>query len=145
MDRSKRSVALTVATICVLTVVVAAVYAHARDAPALAAPEQIFAEEGKLTLLRVHDVGTGFGPPSDFIDVEVVIRLDSQPERAFGFQLRADADEAARRAMLDLLRTAFNENKTVRVDYVSTGGSNSTLIRTMILPSYELYLPAVSR
>lgn len=23
---------------------------------------------GKITFLRVHDVGTGFGPPTDFID-----------------------------------------------------------------------------
>ena len=37
----------------------------------------VLAAQGKLTFLRVHDVGTGYGPPSDFINVEVVIKLDS--------------------------------------------------------------------
>jgi hypothetical protein len=26
---------------------------------------------GRITFLRAHDVGTGFGPPDDFIDVEI--------------------------------------------------------------------------
>ena len=28
---------------------------------------------GQLSLLRVHERGSGFGPSSDFIDVEVVV------------------------------------------------------------------------
>ena len=34
---------------------------------------QIRTAIGKLAFLRVHEVGSGFGPPSDFIDVGVVI------------------------------------------------------------------------
>jgi hypothetical protein len=34
---------------------------------------------GKITFLRVHDVGTAFGPPSDRIDVEVVVHLNTRP------------------------------------------------------------------
>ena len=45
---------------------------------------------GKITFLRVHDVGTGWGPANDHIDVEVIVKLDSHPQNAFGFQLRND-------------------------------------------------------
>ena len=61
---------------------------------------------GHLTLLRVHDVGTGFGPPSDFLNVEVVIQLDSVGG-SFGFQLRDDGNRAVRQGMLDLRRSAL--------------------------------------
>jgi hypothetical protein len=36
----------------------------------------------------VNEVGTGYGPPDDFLDAEVIVWLDSEPEKAFGFQLR---------------------------------------------------------
>src|SRR5262245_15621702 len=68
---------------------------------------------GKVTFLRVHSVGTGFGPPNDFLDVEVVIGLDSLPGRAFGFQLRNDATGLAQQGMLNLLREAYTYNWTV--------------------------------
>jgi hypothetical protein len=89
----------------------------------------VLAAEGRLSFLRVHDVGTKFGPPSDQIDVEVVVQLDSEPGRSFGFKLRADADEAARRSMLGLLRTAFNRDRRVRLDYLRTGLDNGVLFR----------------
>lgn len=85
--------------------------------------------EGKLNFLRVHDVGTRFGPPTDQIDVEVVVGLDTEPGRAFGFQLREDVEEAARRGMLEALRSAFNEDRRVRIDYRRTGLSNGVLLR----------------
>ena len=88
---------------------------------------------GKLTFLRVHDVGTGFGPPSDFIDVEVVIKLDTRPNNAFGFQLRNDNNRPARAGMLDLLRDAFNHNWTVLIDYnLDVGKTNGVIIRTAL-------------
>jgi hypothetical protein len=46
------------------------------------------ATTGLITLLRVNEVGTGYGPPDDFLDAEVIVWLDSEPEKAFGFQLR---------------------------------------------------------
>jgi photosystem II stability/assembly factor-like uncharacterized protein len=92
------------------------------------------AADGKLVFLRVHDVGTGWGPPSDFIDVEVVVKLDNQPGKAFGFQLRADGEEHARRGMLDLLRNAFERNSRVTLDYVKTGLRNGTILRVAVQP-----------
>jgi hypothetical protein len=76
----------------------------------------LFNFTGKLTLLRVHDVGSGFGPPGDAINVEVVFKLNTHPARAFGFQLRNDANRPARQGMLDILRDGFNNNFTVSTD-----------------------------
>lgn len=93
-------------------------------------PAQRLQAEGLLSFLRVHDVGTGFGPPADKLDVEVVVRLDSLPNRALGFRLRPDGNEVARRGMLDVLRTAFDESRRVRLDYDKPfGAENSVLVR----------------
>ena len=89
----------------------------------------ILSAAGKITFLRAHDVGTGFGPPSDFLDVEVVVQLDSQPGKSFGFQLRADGEEFARTGMLDTLRSAFRANRSVLIDYSRTGIHNGRIIR----------------
>lgn len=88
---------------------------------------------GKLILLRVHDVGTKFGPPTDQIDVEVVMKLNTEPDRAMGFQLRNDSQRPARQGMLDLLRDAFDHNWTVTVDYsLNTGKRNGVAIRVAL-------------
>jgi hypothetical protein len=89
---------------------------------------------GRLNFLRAHDVGTKFGPPTDQIDVEVVVRLDSDPDKAFGFQLREDDNEGARLGMLDTLRSAFNRNHPVQLDYQRAGLDNGILIRVADLP-----------
>ena len=69
-------------------------------------------------------------PPADQLDVEVVVRLDSLPNRALGFRLRPDGNEAARRGMLDVLRTAFNQSRRAGLDYDKPFGvENSLLIR----------------
>ncbi len=80
---------------------------------------------GTLKMLRVHDVGTAYGPPGDRIDVEVVITIDTQPGKAFGFQLRQDANESARTAMLDLLRDAYAQNLRVTFDHITPAGKNN--------------------
>jgi hypothetical protein len=90
--------------------------------------------EGKLTFLRAHDVGTGFGPPTDFLDVEVVFILDSVPQGAFGFQLRTDANEPVREAMVGLLRDAYVNNLKVSVDYfIDPGKHNGRAIRIALV------------
>lgn len=102
-------------------------------APISATDADLLQSTGKLTFLRVHDVGSGYGPGSDFIDVEVVAQLDSQPGKAFGFQVRNDAQRAARQGMLDLLRDAFNNNWTVSLDYyIDPGKNNGVIIRVAL-------------
>jgi hypothetical protein len=90
--------------------------------------------KGHITFLRVHDVGTGFGPPSDFLDVEVVVQLDSQPGKSFGFQLRNDSNLPPRQGMLDLLRDAFANNSPVLIDYTVTPPKvNGVVIRVAVV------------
>lgn len=96
--------------------------------------DSLLAAEGKITVLRVHDLGTGFGPPTDFIDTEVVIGLDSLPGRFFGFQLRADAQRDARTHMFQLLREGFRQDRRVQIDYVRTGVRNGRMLRVVLLP-----------
>jgi hypothetical protein len=83
--------------------------------------------EGKLTFLRAHDVGTGWGPPNDELDVEAVFILDSAPTNAFGFQMRTDANQPVREAMFSLLRDAFVHDLTVSADYSIDPGKNNGL------------------
>jgi hypothetical protein len=88
--------------------------------------------EGRLSQLRVVDVQTAFGPPTDRIDAEVIFRLEGK-EGAFGFQLRDDPNRAVRQGMLDLLRDAFNHGWTVHADYeIQPPKTNGIAIRVWI-------------
>jgi hypothetical protein len=90
--------------------------------------------QGKLTFLRAHDVGTGWGPPNDQLDVEIVFMLDSVPQGAFGFQLRSDANEPVREAMVGLLRDAYVNNLRVSVDYfIDPGKHNGRAFRIALV------------
>jgi hypothetical protein len=94
---------------------------------------QLLQATGKLSMLRVHDVGTGWGPPSDHLDVEVVIQFHGNTTNAYGFQLRQDSNEPARQGMLSLLRDAFTNQYTVTVDYdIDTGKVNGTVVRVWL-------------
>jgi hypothetical protein len=79
------------------------------------------ATTGKITLLRVHDVGTKYGPPADQIDTEVIIKISSKPGNAFGFRLRKDDNQVTHEAMLELLQDAFNNNKEIRIEFRTNG------------------------
>jgi hypothetical protein len=94
----------------------------------------VLAAQGRIRLLRVHDVGTGFGPASDFIDVEVVVRLDSEPRKAFGFQLRPDVVEPRNVAMLGSLRSALTRSVPVRIEYTRTGLRTGRIHRVTVTP-----------
>lgn len=85
---------------------------------------------GQLTLLRAHELETGFGPDSDFIDVEVVGKISAEPNHFFGFQMRDDKRLPAHEAMLAFLRDGFENNWEVTVEYdLDDGNKNGTLIR----------------
>jgi hypothetical protein len=98
------------------------------------ASADLIESKGHITFLRVNDVGTGFGPPTDYIDVEVVIQLDSLPGKSFVFQLRNDNNLPARQGMLDLLRDAFTNNYPVLIDYnITPPKNNGVIIRVAVV------------
>jgi photosystem II stability/assembly factor-like uncharacterized protein len=88
----------------------------------------VLAIDGVPIYLRAHDAG-GYGPPNDRINGEAIVRLDSAPHRAFGFQLRDDTSEGEHLGMLDVLRSAFVGRQRVRIDYVRTGLRNGRAFR----------------
>ena len=89
---------------------------------------------GKLSLLRVHELGSKFGPPADQLDVEVIVQFQGRPGKAFGFKLRDDSRGPAREGMLALLRDGFNHGWTVSIDHdVQPGKNNSTVIRVILI------------
>jgi hypothetical protein len=88
---------------------------------------------GKLTFLRVHDVGTKFGPPTDQIDVEVVVQLNTTGTKSYGFKLREDVNRLTHAGMLDLLRDAFNHGWTAVIDHETPAGKqNGVIIRVAL-------------
>jgi hypothetical protein len=93
------------------------------------------ADIGTIAYLRVHQVGSGYGPPSDFIDVECVVKLHGSEDYAYGFQLRnKDINLEANKGMLDLLREAFFRKYTVRIEYlIEPGKKNGYIFRVNLL------------
>ena len=88
-----------------------------------------YAQKGTLTLLRIRNVGEGYGPANDHIDVEVAIKLDALPGKGLGFQLRNDIQGPAHQGMLELLRDAWNFDRKVTIAYdVPAGKNNATII-----------------
>ena len=83
--------------------------------------EEIKVATGELAFLRVHEVGSGFGPEFDFIDVEVVCGVKGT-DGGFGCTLREDGNRFAHAGMLDVLRDAFNQNTDVEIEYLVDPG-----------------------
>ncbi|MBL1096996.1 hypothetical protein [Streptomyces coffeae] len=92
--------------------------------------ERLLQTSGKITFLLVQNVGAGFGPGDDFIDVEAVIQLDTEPGKAFGFTLRKDDNQVAHAAMLEVLRDAFNAGTPVTIDFdIRPNKQNGSIVR----------------
>lgn len=97
---------------------------------------KLIASQGRVTELRVIELGGKHGPPNDQIDVEVVVELDTVPTRAMGFQLRDDKNRPVRQGMLDLLRDAFQIGCQTRLEYsidLDAGKKNGIIIRVILL------------
>ena len=99
---------------------------------------------GKIVFLRANDLGTGYGPPTDQLDVEAVFIQNALSAGARGFQLRNDQFLPARQAMFSLLRDAFVNNLPVTADYeIDTGKQNGTAIRIALIRS-QTPIPVVA-
>ena len=88
---------------------------------------------GMVTLLRVHELGTGYGPSTDFLNVEAIVWLDSTPGSAYGFQLRRDDHLPAREGMFQLLLAAFRNQWPVVMDIdEEPGRKNHRVVRVWV-------------
>ena len=79
-------------------------------------------------MLRVHAHGTGYGPDSNRRYEDCVFKLDSKPGGTFFIDLSGMNAPVGRR-MFDLLRTVFQSQKLVRIDYEATNALDGRVIR----------------
>lgn len=96
-------------------------------------------KSGQISFLRSNELGDRFGPPGDSIEAEVVVRLNSHPDEAYGLQLRKGNDEIAHTVMSDLLRDAFLNDIPVTLDVeigigndVKDGDKNGMITRVAL-------------
>ena len=65
----------------------------------LATATQLIQTWGQVTFLLVVEQGMGYGGGlTNWIDADVIFKLDTSPDRGFGFQLRDDPAQPVRRA-----------------------------------------------
>ncbi|MFY1693915.1 MULTISPECIES: hypothetical protein [unclassified Solwaraspora] len=100
----------------------------------------ILRASGKVTFLRVHDVGGGYGPPDDRIDGELVATVSGKPQHAAGTTLRADSSLPSHEGMLALLRDGLVHHSTLEtsIDYdldTAAGRRNGRLLRVELRPA----------
>lgn len=95
---------------------------------------------GQITLLRAHELGSGFGPPEEFLDVEVVVQLDSSPD-TYGLQLRRGDDLPAHRRMFTLLRESLLADRPVRIEFVRATAADLRIIRVVPEQGHERAFP----
>lgn len=88
-------------------------------------PTKIKQKTGKVSYLRAHNRGSGWGPPSDFLDAEVIVRFDDDTSNAYGLQLRNDDNLPAAQAMFVLLQDSFNSNEPVTINYFEEAGRHN--------------------
>jgi hypothetical protein len=100
------------------------------------ATAQLLQTEGHVTFLLVVEQGTGYGGgQTNWIDADVIFKLDSRPDQSFGFQLRDDPLQPVRRGMLALLRDAIVHGLKVITDYNELAmppNQNSFVIRVAL-------------
>lgn len=76
-----------------------------------------FRKSGNLTFLRANEFEDNFGGQGDSIEAEVVAKISSAPNDAFGLKMRNDEKLPANEAMFALLRDSFNHDWATTVEY----------------------------
>jgi hypothetical protein len=114
------------------------------------ATSRLLEAAGYVIFLRVNEPGGGFGGGStNWFDADVIFKLDSRPDKGFGFQLRDDPTQPVRHGMLALLQDAIVNKLYVLTDYiepVATPNNNCFVIRvalTQAPPSLTMGLGGV--
>lgn len=110
--------------------------AKCRDGAGAAGATRLLQIEGHVTFLLIVEPGSGYGGgATNWIDADVIFKLDSRPDLGFGFQLRDDGAEPARAGMLSLLREAIVHRIKVTTDYnelIAPPNQNGIVIRVAV-------------
>lgn len=85
-------------------------------------PGDVRETSGKVASLRVEDLSSQEGSDEARYELEVVVHLDGEPDKSFGFRLQPESHQAAREGMLDLLRDAFRNDWVVTIGYTVEAG-----------------------
>ncbi len=88
-------------------------------------------QPSRIALLRANVLRTGFGPPTDFIDAEVVVQLSDRPGETFGLQLRRGPNLAPAQAKLAMLRAALSDGKPVALAHRWVGPTVREILRVI--------------
>ncbi len=91
-------------------------------------PGAMAAAYGRVSRIRVHQHGTGFGPPSDRLPQDCVISLDTEPGATFGIEISGPGRSVGRR-MLNLVREAQKANRKIGLEYQSDTSYGGQVIR----------------
>ena len=78
---------------------------------------------GELAYLRVHEVGSGFGPESTSSTSKLSVASKEMTEGRL--HTREDGNRFAHAGMLDLLRDAFNQDTIIEIEYLVNPGELS--------------------
>lgn len=85
--------------------------------------------QGKISYLRIHPPETMYGTPPNQLDAEIIIKLDSNPEIALGFNLRSADQDVFASEMFELALSAFGENHNVKIEYLKSGTHIGKVLR----------------
>lgn len=93
---------------------------------------EIVGVEGRIKMIRVHERGTGYGPPAHNLNEDCIVTLDTEPGVALGIDLTGGKVPAGRK-MFDQLRNAFERRRPVRLEYEATNAIGGRIIRVIQL------------
>jgi len=69
---------------------------------------------GKITSIRAQIEGLEYGGKNDFLDAEILVKLDSAPEMTFGYRYHENPSPSLA-LMADLLKEAYLRDLPVKI------------------------------
>ncbi|MFZ0613306.1 MAG: hypothetical protein WAM73_13800 [Desulfobacterales bacterium] len=89
---------------------------------------QIIGAEGRVQMMRVHVHGTGYGPAGNYLNEDCIVRLDTKPGAAFSIDI-SGANAPAGKRMFDLMRSVYDKQVPVRIEYEAANALDGRVIR----------------
>ncbi|MEQ6901480.1 hypothetical protein [Nocardioides sp. YIM 152588] len=90
-------------------------------------PGSVAVAVGRVSRLRVHERGTGYGVPGRRLPQDCVVSVDSEPGGTFGIDLGGPEG----RWMFDLVSEAFARGEPVRLEYRAQTADGGEVLRVL--------------